>query len=253
MNKLCVYLPCYNEAKNIEALINQWLAESVKLQEQGFVLEIMPVDDKSTDPTLSIIRQLEQEHPGEVRVIAHSENKNLGGVLDTSIRDFLGNSDSGDLMCVMDGDNTHKPQYVFAMLSKMYAEKAGCVIASRYQQSAEINGVPKHRLLLSDCARLYYTIVLCVPNVRDYTCGYRLYRYEALDRASKMYGEKLITQRTFACMMELLYKLYKSGCKFAEVPFTLHYDDKEGDSKMRILKTMANSLSTALRLRLHLM
>ncbi|MDE7244750.1 MAG: glycosyltransferase [Oscillospiraceae bacterium] len=251
MNKLYAYLPCYNEAGNIEALVNNWLAESAGLQKRGYALEVVPVDDRSTDQTLDIIRRLELAHP-EVRVIAHAVNKNLGGVLDTAVRDFLNIAGPDDLMCVMDGDNTHKPQYIFAMLSKLSNGRTGCVIASRYQKGAETTGVPGHRLLLSDCARLYYTVILHVPNVRDYTCGYRLYTQKALVRASEKYGEKLITRHTFSCMMELLYKLHKTGCKFAEVPFTLRYDDKAGASKMRILKTMADSLSTALRLRLNL-
>ena len=50
-------------------------------------------------------------------------------------------------------------------------------------------------------------------------------------------------------MMELLYKLYKSGATFDEVPFSLYYDDKEGASKMRILKTIKDSFITALKLR----
>ena len=250
MNKLCAYLPCYNEAGNIEALVQNWLAAAADLRTQGYALEIVPVDDKSTDQTLAIVRRLEQTHP-EVRVIAHAVNKNLGGVLDTAVRDFLQTAGTDDLMCVMDGDNTHKPQYIFAMLSKLSGGKTGCVIASRYQKGAETNGVPRHRLLLSDCARLYYTLMLRVPNVRDYTCGYRLYTRDALARAAEKYGKNLITRHTFSCMMELLYKLYRSGCQFAEVPFTLRYDDKQGDSKMRVLKTMADSLSTALRLRLN--
>ena len=52
-------------------------------------------------------------------------------------------------------------------------------------------------------------------------------------------------------MMEVLYKLNLAGAKFDEVPFTLHYDHKEGKSKMRIIKTARESLSTALNLRIH--
>lgn len=248
MNKICVYLPCYNEADNIEALVSEWLAQAAALRGSGFELEITPVDDKSTDQTLSIIRRLEQEH-NEVRVIAHSENQNLGGALDTSIRDFLSRFGSGDLMCVMDGDNTHKPQYVHSMIDALKAP-VECVIASRYQQGAQTNGVPGVRLLLSDGARLYYSLVLHVPNVRDYTCGYRLYTYDVLARAAERYGEKLITQHTFSCMMELLYKLHRCGCRFAEVPFVLRYDDKKGSSKMSVLRTVKDSMVTALRLRL---
>ena len=41
----------------------------------------------------------------------------------------------------------------------------------------------------------------------------------------------------------------KTGCTFAEVPFTLYYDSKEGESKMNLGKTIRDSFLTALRLR----
>ena len=88
MDTLYAYLPCYNEAGNIQALIEAWLSEKDRLQEEGYELQIIPVDDKSTDNTLEIIRSMEEIHP-EVRVIAHKINQNLGGALFTSVRDFL--------------------------------------------------------------------------------------------------------------------------------------------------------------------
>ncbi|MFQ9411407.1 MAG: glycosyltransferase [Evtepia gabavorous] len=39
---------------------------------------------------------------------------------------------AGDLMCLMDGDDTHKPRFIHGMLAKITREKQ-CVIASRYQ------------------------------------------------------------------------------------------------------------------------
>ena len=50
-----------------------------------------------------------------------------------------------------------------------------CVIASRYQPGARAQGPQASRKLFSDGARLYYTLVLHVPGVKDYTCGYRVY------------------------------------------------------------------------------
>ncbi len=248
MNTLYAYLPCYNEAGNIKALIEAWLDEKDALWEEGYELKIVPVDDKSTDHTLEIIRSMEALHP-EVRVIAHKVNQNLGGALLTSVRDFLHQGIPGSLMCFMDGDNTHKPSFVHSMIRRQ-KEGADCVIASRYQPGAKINGVPSNRLALSDGAKLYYSAMLHVPNVKDYTCGYRLYTYSILNAAYRKYQKNLITMRSFSCMMELLYKLHKSGCRFAEVPFTLYYDDKAGASKMRILKTVKDSLVVALKLRL---
>jgi dolichol-phosphate mannosyltransferase len=247
MNKLFVYLPCYNEAGNIQALVEGWLAEKESLNQKGYELEIIPIDDKSTDNTLQIIQTLENAHEN-VSVIAHEKNQNLGGALFTAVKDFLRRGNSNNLMCFMDGDNTHKPHFVHSMIEKVNTG-ADCVIASRYQPGAEVNGVPSNRLALSDGAKLYYSLILHVPNVKDYTCGYRLYTYSILNHAYKKYGQDLITMRSFSCMMELLYKLHKTGCKFAEVPFILYYDNKVGNSKMRILRTVKDSLIVALKLR----
>lgn len=246
MNKLYAYLPCYNEAGNIEKLVNGWLETRTQLRDKGYELSIIPIDDKSTDNTLSIICKLRSEN-SDVRVISHMQNQNLGGVLSTAIKDFLKLSAKDDLMCFMDGDNTHKPCFVLNMVDAV--SNADCVIASRYQQGSVINGVPHNRLLLSDCARLFYSVILHVPHVRDYTCGYRLYRREALLTGQKKYEDNLVSNKTFSCMIELLYKLHLCGCKFAEVPFVLHYDDKVGDSKMNVLKTITDSIFLTLRLR----
>ena len=104
--------------------------------------------------------------------------------------------------------------------------------------------------MLSYFAKLYYTFMLNVKNVRDYTCGYRAYKYSAVSKAKEKYRDKLVTQSSFACMMEVLYKISKIGAKFDEVPFVLRYDNKGGQSKMRVFKTIFNSLITALKLKL---
>ena len=228
MPTLFVYLPCYNEAGNLRRLTEEWLAEAEALARTGYQLTVIPVDDRSTDDTLAIARQLAQEQ-ARVRVIAHAVNQNLGGVVKTAIGDFLQMSQSGDLMCLMDGDDTHKPRFIHGMLAKITREKQ-CVIASRYQPGARVQGLQASRKLFSDGARLYYTLVLHVPGVARY-------------------GQALVEKKSFACMMELLYKLYRCGCTFAEVPFTLYYDSKEGESKMNLGKTIRDSFLTALRLR----
>jgi len=252
MNKLRVYLPCYNEAGNIRRLVEEWLAEADPTGKEGYELCLTCVDDKSTDDTLAILRELADQYPA-VSVIAHPDNRNLGGVLMTAIQDFLNVSSEGDLMCFMDADDTHKPQYIHSMLKKLHS--AGChqvcVIASRYQPGAGIQGLAKNREWFSIMARVYYTIILHVPKVRDYTCGYRLYTRQAMVAAWEKYGDNLVEHQSFACMMELLYKLHKSGTHFAEVPFHLYYDHKEGASKMSLARTIKDSLLTALKLRFY--
>lgn len=246
MTKIFAYLPCYNEEQNIEKLIRAWLATQKRLNDQGYALCIVPVDDKSSDNTLSIIRRMDKQHK-TVRVIANEQNQNLGGVLRIAIQDFLKHSKENDLLCFMDGDNTHDPVYIFDLLDAIKGND--CAIASRYRAGAKVCGVPQHRLLFSYGARIYYSLVLHVPHVRDYTCGYRLYRRAILEKGYQRFDNALVSVKNFSCMMELLYKLHLCGCRFIEVPFVLRYDEKGGSSKMNVAKTTRDSISLALKLR----
>ena len=247
MNRLFAYLPCFNEENNIIDLAFAWEAQAEALERNGFSLAVIAIDDKSEDSTLSIIRELEQ-NLNRFYVIAHDVNKGLGGALNTAVSSFLSEAEPGDYMAFMDGDNTHRPVYACDMLNRC-ASGTECAIASRYQKGSLVVGVPRLRQLLSSAARLYYRLFLHIPNVRDYTCGFRVYSYDCLAKAKNIYADKLITQRSFSCMMELLYKLYRSGCDFTELPFTLRYDNKRGTSKMKIFRTAGNSVLLALKLR----
>ena len=149
----------------------------------------------------------------------------------------------------MDGDNTHDPCYVISMLEQI-CKGYDCIIASRYCDRSKTKGVSPFRLFLSWGARVYYTLVLGVKNVKDYTCGYRAYTYKIISEAEERFGQQFVEHRSFACMMEVLYKLSLLGAKFQEVPFELRYDNKEGESKMRLAKTIRESLFTAMQLRI---
>lgn len=248
MNKLYAMLPCYNEEDNITELIEQWMLTKPALAQMGYELTVIGIDDKSTDSTADKIKICIDKYPDNVRLHQHEVNKNLGGGVMTAFTIFKNECGIGDLCVLMDGDNTHNPEYIFSMIEKI-KQGADCVIASRYQKGAEVVGVPGIREFLSNGAGVYYKLVLNVKNVRDYTCGYRVYKYEIIDKAFSEYGDAFVEKKTFACMMEVLYKLYKLGAVFDEVPFVLRYDNKEGESKMRIMKTIKDSLITALSLR----
>ncbi len=135
------------------------------------------------------------------------------------------------------------------MIDAMIKTKADVVIASRYQKGAEVKGVSNIRLLMSEGAKHVFSLILNVPNVKDYTCGYRLYKKKILLDASKIFGGSLVAESGFTCMVELLYKLYCCGAVFTEIPFRLRYDYKKGSSKMAVFKTAVNSAQLALRLK----
>jgi dolichol-phosphate mannosyltransferase len=248
MNKVFAMLPCYNESENIDPLVRKWLGQKTVLAERGYTLLVRCIDDKSKDNTKEVIEQLCKEFPNDVALIAHEVNKGLGGALNTAFSRFLEEGKTGDVCVLMDGDNTHDPVFIDSMIEKI-SEGFDCVIASRYCEKSKTKGVSGIRQFLSWGAKQFYTLMLHVRNVQDYTCGYRAYTYALIERGKQKYAEKLVEKRSFACMMEVLYKLWMIGANFAEVPFELRYDIKLGESKMRVLQTVKESFGTAFRLR----
>lgn len=248
MHNIFAILPCYNEELNIGVLIDEWNQQKDGLSEKGYALKVVGIDDCSRDHTKEVITEKSNQYEN-VALLAHETNKGLCGGLNSAVSYFLKNGEKGDLMVLMDGDNTHNPVYVHNMLSKLTTDSKDCIIASRYCSGSSVVGVSAHRGFMSDMAKHYYSMVLKVPNVKDYTCGYRMYTYDIIERLVNEFGKDPVVEKSFACMMELLYKLYIVGAQFGETGFELRYDNKKGESKMHIFTTMKNSLITALKLR----
>jgi dolichol-phosphate mannosyltransferase len=249
MNKLTVVLPAYNEEENIESMVERWQQlRSMLVDQYGLKLQIVAVNDGSKDRTREIAERLEREHDNFI-LVNHMRNRGLGEAMKTGIAFFVGECQDSAYMCLMDCDNTQDPVYITNMLDRLGETGADVVIASRYQKGAGVKGVSGIRLLMSGGAKYVFSALLHVPDVRDYTCGYRLYGREILISASERFGENLVEESGFTCMVELLYKLYCCGAVFSEIPFELRYDFKRGASKMAVLKTAVNSVKLALHLK----
>jgi hypothetical protein len=71
-----------------------------------------------------------------------------------------------------------------------------------------------------------------IAGVTDYTCGYRAYRVGLLQQAISTFGERLLTNLGFVCMVELLLKRNQCDARMVEIPLRLRYDLKPTASKM---------------------
>ena len=246
---LAVVLPAYNEADNIPRLTQRWQKQAESLALRGAELEILIVDDGSGDATRIVGDAQVRAYPN-VRLLVHPVNKGLGEALKTGLSFALDSMDDCPWVVVMDCDNTHDPAYILPMIDAMGgSEDTDVVIASRYRKGSEVHGVPFYRFFVSYGARFVYTLSLHIRNVRDYTCGYRLYRTAALRAVRDRFGEEWIRETGFACMVELLYKLYLTGARMKEISFSLRYDEKLGDSKMQVARTTSRSLALIRKLR----
>ncbi len=252
MPNLLVLLPCYNEEQALPALLEQLAAVRDQLQSEWSV-SVLVVDDGSSDGTAACAEAGGAELP--VQLVRHGKNRGLGAALRTGIEHFLewaGDSDSRAALAVMDADGTHPPPLLPLMLGRLEGgdglEPCDVVIASRYAPGGEEHGLPLLRWLYSRLASLALRMVARTAGVRDYTCGYRLYRAGPLREAHRHWGTELVTENSFVCMAELLVKLGRRGGRIGEVPLRLHYEFKGGPSKMNVAATIRRYVVLAWRI-----
>ncbi len=65
-----------------------------------------------------------------------------------------------------------------------------------------------------------------------------MYRASILREAYAHHGHGFIREPGFACKAEILIKLDQLGARIAEVPVSLDWSKREGESKLRVLPTM---------------
>jgi dolichol-phosphate mannosyltransferase len=238
-----VVLPAYNEEQSLGLLL-QRLDQA--MHEDLIEYEIIVVDDGSTDGTARVVAEYAPLVP--LRLEQHEVNRGLGATIRDGLKAAVAVATDDDIVVVMDADNTHTPGLIRNMV-RVVREGADVVIASRYRPGSYIRGVPFHRKLLSLGARVLFQLVFPIRGVRDYTCGYRAYRALVLRDAFKRYGDDFVNQQGFQCMVDILLKLRQLDLIFREVPLILRYDLKQGASKMRVLRTIAQSLALLVKRR----
>jgi dolichol-phosphate mannosyltransferase len=242
--RLWVVLPAHNEEDSIGPLLDSLLRE---LGADYPDFAVLVVNDGSTDRTAAIVRDYEDS--GRVQLLDRPANRGLAETLRTGLLAAVGQARADDIVVVMDADNTHPAGLVFRM-TRLIREGNDVVIASRYREGSRSRGLTLRRKALSRAASLLFRTVFPTPGVRDYTCGYRAYRAGMLMELVDRHGQEFISERGFACMVDILLRLREQGAIFSEVPLVLRYDRKGGPSKMKVLRTIRETLLLLVRRRL---
>lgn len=219
-------LPAYNEEATIPALFPRF---KQVFPDPGARYRIVLYNDGCVDRTVE--RALAWRNELNVEVIGKPVNMGLGEGLRRLVAHAAEHGAGDDVLFIMDCDDTHHPEQFAAMLAALDCGH-DVVIASRYRRGSRIAGVAAYRRLLSIGAATLFKLLHWCRGVRDYTCGFRGYRVALLQRARAHYGERLIEERGFACMVELLLKLNRLGARLCEIPLDLRYDLKQSASKM---------------------
>jgi dolichol-phosphate mannosyltransferase len=236
-----VVLPAYNEEETIGILLERL---DQAFQEAGLRGSVLVVNDGSTDRTAEVVRSHRGHLP--VELLDLNPNRGLAGAIRAGLETGAGCAGPDDIILTMDADNSHTPGLILRMV-RMVLEGNDVVIASRYQPGARVVGVPYHRQLMSLGAAALFRVMAPIPGVRDYTCGYRAYRADLIRRALNHYGQEFITQPGFGCMAEILLKLRAFDPIINEAPLILRYDLKFSTSKMKVLRTVKQTLGLLFR------
>lgn len=237
-------LPAYNEELALPRLL-------MRIEQLNVIaarpLTVVLYNDGSTDATVPIARDWQARLP--LVIVDGVVNKGLGAGLRALVGHAVAHAADNDVLVVMDCDDTHDPAQIADML-QWIGQGANVVIASRYRRDALVQGVPPLRRLTALGALALFKLIHPVPGVRDYTCGYRAYRVDVLKRAVRHYDDRLIAERGFACMVELLLKLAALKARFAEIPLQLRYDRKPTETKMDVGGNTRRLLALLVRWRL---
>lgn len=242
---ITVTLPAYNEEIALPPLLD---AIAQVRQKSLPELHVIVVDDGSADATADIVRGYARTNPW-IALVQHERNQGLSQAIQTGFQVALTDAAPDDIVVTLDADNTQSPEVIPRMIERL---TAGCdvVIASRFQPGAQVHGVPSLRRLYSRVMAILFQVIFPIRGVRDYSCGFRAYRADVLRRAYDTYGDRFITERGFACMVEILCQLGRlDRVTFGEVPFILRYDLKPTTTKMRVWRTIRDTLGVALRYR----
>ena len=116
---LSVIIPCFNEVKTLNELL-------AAVKECGVEnLEIIIVDDCSTDGTRELLKNLNDD---SIKVLYHDFNKGKGAALRTGFK-----SATGDICIVQDADLEYDPKEFPLLLDPIIKNKADVVFGSRFQ------------------------------------------------------------------------------------------------------------------------
>jgi len=246
-----VILPAWNEERVIRPTLLA-LADAYRSREAE--VHAVLVDDGSTDATVSVALQAVADRGGSLplTVLRHDTNRGLGAGLRTGIYWCLDRTGDEDVIVTLDADNTHPPAMILPLVERV-RQGFDLAIASRYRPGAEVHGVPGHRRALSDLGRLVFQALYPIAGVRDYTCCFRAYGAPILQRARLVYGDALCTARGFEAVMDLLLRLAPLRPRVSEIGFVLDYEERVGQSKMKVLRTIRSTVGLLARRRLERM
>jgi glycosyltransferase involved in cell wall biosynthesis len=200
---LSVLIPVYNEARTLRTLIKRVLASPV-----GLPMELVCVDDGSTDRSAAILDELAVAEP-RIRVIRQPRNMGKGAAIIAAITHMR-----GDIGLIQDADLEYDPADYPALVAPILEGKADAVFGSRFASASQRkillywHGVANHFLT-------WLTNILNDINLTDMETCYKAVRADILKQTP-------LHSLRFGIEPELTTKLAQWNIRLYEVPISYH-------------------------------
>src|SRR5262245_4754655 len=187
------------------------------LDDGGRGWEVLFVDDGSADRTFARLLAAVGQRPW-ARVVRHPTNFGLGAALRTGFQYV-----ESPVVCTIDSDCTYPPERLPELVTLL--DDGEIATASAWHPSSQRAEGSRIRLGLSrGLSRLYQ--VLIGQDVHTFTCLFRAYRREALQRIR-------FRSNGFAAVAEIMLRGMLAGYRVRELPMRLE-SRRYGESKLKV-------------------
>jgi glycosyltransferase involved in cell wall biosynthesis len=225
---LSVVVPVYNEQATLGEVVR-------KLLSVPCLLEIIIVDDCSTDGTGELARRLADLHP-HVRLVQHERNAGKTAALKTGFA-----LTTGQIVIVQDADLEYDPGDIFGLIRPILEGHADVVFGSRFLVRRAARVLYFYHYLANKFLT-FLSNALTNLNMTDIETGYKAFRGEII-------RNMVIVSSGFGFEVEVTAKVAKLNVAIYEVPIS-YYGRTYDEGKKVVLKDGLIALWLVLRFNL---